>query len=79
MREYCVCWCNGAAFTLRRTDEGSLSRSVEVSLKLKLDFEAASEIGYSSPRFSSRISLDRNYLTRSVDCLSTLAVGPSLI
>lgn len=38
-------------------DEGSLSRSIEVSLELVLDSEAASEIGYSSQISSSESEL----------------------
>ena len=50
LREYCVCWCNRAVFAPSRTDECSLSRSVEASLELMLDSEAdVSKTGYSSP------------------------------
>ena len=49
MREYYVCWCNGAVFAPSRTDEYSLSCSVEALLELTLDSEAdVSETGYSS-------------------------------
>ena len=50
LREYCVCWYNGAVFAPSRTDECSLSCCVKASLELMLDSEAdVSETGYSSP------------------------------
>ncbi len=37
LTEDCVCWCNGAVFAPSRTDECSLSCSVEASLELMLE------------------------------------------
>ena len=86
LTEDCVCWCNGAVFAPSRTDECSLSCSVEASLELMLDSEAdVSKTGIPHLGHSLEFCrlLDRNcrvgVLARSADLLSSLVVRRSLV